>query len=526
MKTELTDVSPTRKEIKIEIEPAQVRDAYDRISDEFSKNAKVPGFRPGHAPRSVVRTRYKNEIRTEVLRELVPEAVNNAIVEHSLDAISEPDVHFEDEASLDRLGEEPITVKVAVEVIPEINLGDYKGLEATRRIRPITDEDVNHAIESLQSASAVMVPVEDRASELGDTVTINARGRIVGEGATTDTAASDGPEETKLETGTPQQAKAATTRPEEPDASEAKPTTSAVEAATSSAEPTTSDPADDDEIKVDDIEVVLGGPNVQAEFTENLTGVKPDDKKTFTVEYPADFSTPQLAGKKVEYEMEVTAVRRREVPEFDDEWARSLSEEFDSVDTLKTRVREDLEMRAKVDAENRVRAELIRTLVGAHQFEVPQSWLEKQTDQRFQSVLREMMQRGIDPRQQQMDWEGAREELKGQALEDVRATMLMDRIAEAENLTVSNEEVEAEIQSMAQMSRQPIEQIRAALTKHGGERSIAQRLRNRKALDLLLENARITDAEWNESNEANAATNDSTEGATTNESDEANAATT
>jgi trigger factor len=480
MKTELTDVSPTRKEIKIEIEPAQVRDTYDRISDEFSKNAKVPGFRPGHAPRSVVRTRYKNEIRTEVLRELVPEAVNNAIVEHSLDAISEPDVHFEDEASLERLGEEPITVKVGVEVIPEFNLGDYKGLEATRRMRPIADEDVNQAIESLQSASAVMVPVEDRASELGDTVTINARGHIVGEtdaDATTDNAATEGA-------------------------------------------------AADDEIKVDDIEVVLGGPNVQAEFTENLTGVKPDDKKTFTVEYPADFSTPQLAGKKVEYEMEVTAVRRREVPEFDDEWARSLSEEFDSVDTLKTRVREDLEMRARMEAENRVRAELIRTLVGAHQFEVPQSWLDKQTDQRFQSVLREMMQRGIDPRQQQMDWEGAREELKGQALEDVRATMLMDRIAEAENLTVSNEEVEAEIQSMAQMSRQPIEQIRAALTKHGGERSIAQRLRNRKALDLLVENARITDAEWNESNEASAATNDSTEGATTNESDEANAATT
>ena len=138
MKTELTDVSPTRKEIKIEIEPALVRDTYDRISDEFGKNAKVPGFRPGHAPRSVVRTRYKNEIRTEVLRELVPEAVNNAIVEHSLDAISEPDVHFENEETLDRLGEQPITVKVAVEVIPQINLGQYKGVEATRRTRPIT----------------------------------------------------------------------------------------------------------------------------------------------------------------------------------------------------------------------------------------------------------------------------------------------------------------------------------------------------------------------------------------------------
>jgi trigger factor len=444
MKTQLTEVSPTRKEIKIEIDHAQVRDAYDRISDEFIKNAKVPGFRDGHAPRSVVRTRYKNEIRTEVLRELVPDAVNNAIIEHSLDAIGEPDVHFENEETLERLGEQPITVNVGVEVVPEINLGEYKGLEAQRRTRPITDEDVEFALESFREGAAVMVPVEDRASELGDTVVINAHGKEV-------------------------------------DAPEAE------------------------EIKVDDIEVVLGGPNVQKEFTENLTGVRPDDKKTFTVEYPADFSTPALAGKKVEYEMEITAVRRREIPDLDDEWARSINEEFDSVATLKAKIREDLEMRAAAEADNRVRAELIRELVAAHQFEVPQSWLEKQTDQRFESVLRDMIARGIDPRQQQVNWEGAREELKVQALEDVRATMLMDRIAEAENVTVSNEEIETEIELMAQMARQPKAQLRAALTKHGGERSIAQRLRNRKALDLLVENARITDAEWNEANDTSEA---------------------
>lgn len=444
MKTELTDVSPTRKEIKIEIEPAQVRSTYDRVSDEFIKKAKVPGFRDGHAPRSVVRTRYKNEIRTEVLRELVPDAVNNAIIEHSLDAISEPDVHFENEETLERLGEESITVKVGIEVPPEVILGNYKGLAATKSTRPITDDDINQTIESLREGVAAMVPVEDRASELGDTVTINALGKEV----------------------------------DEPDA---------------------------EEIKVDDIEVVLGGPNVQKEFTENLTGVKPDDKKTFTVEYPADFSTPQLAGKKVQYEMEVTAVRRRELPEVDDEFAKSVGEEFDSVDKLKTSIREDLEARAKAESENRLRAEVVRTLVAAHQFEVPQSWVEKQTNQRFETILRDMMQRGIDPRKQQVDWQGAREELKAQAEEDVRATLLMEQIAEAENLSVSDEEVEAEIELMAQMSRQPIEQIRAALTKHGGERSIAQRLRNRKALDLLIENANITDAEWNESNESNEA---------------------
>lgn len=445
MKSELTDVSPTRKEIKIEIEPAQVRETYDRISDEFIKKAKVPGFRDGHAPRSVVRTRYKNEIRTEVLRELIPDAVNNAIIDHSLESIGEPDVHLENEETLELLGEESIKVKVGIEVPPEVKLGDYKGLAATRRTRPVTDDDINQTIESLREGLAAMVPVEDRASELGDTVTINALGKEI----------------------------------DQPDA---------------------------EEIKVDDIEVVLGGPNVQQEFTENLTGVKPDDKKTFTVEYPADFSTAQLAGKKVEYEMEVTAVRRRELPEVDDEWAKSVGEEFDSVDTLKKRIREDLEDRSKAEAENKLKADLIRTLVSAHQFEVPESWVQKQTSQRLETVVRDMMARGIDPRQQNVNWEGAREELKVQAEEDVRATLLMERIADTEKLIVSDEEVEAEIELMAQMARQPIEQIRAALTKHGGERSIAQRLRNRKALDVLIENANITDAEWNEETQASAAT--------------------
>jgi trigger factor len=149
-----------------------------------------------------------------------------------------------------------------------------------------------------------------------------------------------------------------------------------------------------------------------------------------------------------------------------------------------------------------MQADLVRKLVAGHQFEVPQSFIEQQTNQRFQSVVREMIGRGFDPRNPNMNWEGAREEMKVQAEEDVRATMLLEQIAEAENLTVSNEEVEAEIQAIATASQQSIEQVRAALTKNGGERSIAHRLRNRKALDLLIDNANITEAEWTESKDS------------------------
>jgi trigger factor len=143
----------------------------------------------------------------------------------------------------------------------------------------------------------------------------------------------------------------------------------------------------------------------------------------------------------------------------------------------------------------------VKKLVADHKFEVPASLVEQQTNARLQDVARQMMQRGIDPRSEQIDWDGARAELVSQAEDDVRATMLMEKIAETENITVSAEEIEAEIESIATGSRQSKEQVRAALTKNGGERSIAHRLRNRKALDLLVDNARITDAEWTEEEE-------------------------
>ena len=179
MKTELVDVSPTRKEIKIEIEPAVVRKTYDRISDRYAKQASVPGFRRGHAPRSVVRARFKSEIRGEVLRELVPDAINDAIDEHELALIGEPDVHLDNTDAIDRFGEEPISVHVNVEVLPKVELGKYKGLAAVRRVRPAHEADVDRMIEGLREASAALQPVEDRGAELGDTITVNFHGKFL-----------------------------------------------------------------------------------------------------------------------------------------------------------------------------------------------------------------------------------------------------------------------------------------------------------------------------------------------------------
>ena len=441
MKTEVVDVSPTRKEIKIEIEPEAVRAVYDRISDQYAKLANVPGFRRGHAPRSVVRTRFRDEIRSEVLREIVPQAITDAITENSLEVIGEPEVHMDDSKGLDRMGTEPISVHAHVEVLPQVELGEYKGLEAARRVRTVTDADVDRVLEDLRETSAALQPVEDRPAQEGDTVTVDFQGKFV-----------ETPEE--------------------------------------------------EDIDVKDVDVVLGGEGVQQEFTDNLTDTHADDEKTFTVHYPEDFTSKGLAGKTVEYTAKVTAVRRKELPEVDDEWAASLGEDIDSLETLREKVREDLTMRSNAQTENRLRTEVLGKLVDAHPFEVPQSLTNQQADQLLQTVARDLMMRGVDPRAQEVEWwKNVREQLRPQAERDVRGYVLLERIADEENLSVTEEEIEAEIRSLAEASRQTPEQVRAALTKQGGATSIANRLRNRKALDLIVNHARITEEEWREEKE-------------------------
>jgi trigger factor len=437
VKSEVKDISPTRKQIDVEIGADVARAAYDRVSDRYAKAANVPGFRPGHAPRAVVRTRFRDQIRTEVLRELLPEAVQKAIAEHKIEPLGEPELNLENTEGLDRLGEQPISFHVNVEVLPEINLGNYKSIEVKRRTRPVKDEDVDRVIESLRENSATLEPVEDRGAQLGDTATATFHGKFLSE----------------------------------PDA-----------------EP----------INVEDVDVVLGGEGVVSEITNNLLDTKPDDEKTFRVSYPADFSSKGLAGKQVEYTVKVSAVRIKEVPEIDDEWAQSLGDEIESLAELRTKIRADLEQQVQNEADARVRADLVRSLVDAHQFELPERLVQHQTEQRFESVVRDMIGHGIDPRNKDLDWEKARDSLKEQASYDLRGSLLLERVADEEKIEVTPQEIEDEISAIADASRQSPEQVRAILTKQGGERSIAGRLRNRKALESLVANAHVSNEEWRE----------------------------
>ncbi len=437
MKTELTEISPTRKEIKIEIEPEIVRETYNKVSKKFANAMQVPGFRKGNAPVDVVRLRYKDEIRTETLQELFSNRVGDAIEEHELSPLAEPHLHLENAETLKLNGSEPVILTLQVEVMPEIPAPDYKGLEVTRRVRPLAEGELDSVIDERRQEFASLTPIEDRKSETGDTVIVDLEG-------------------------------------------------------------TFADEPDGEPIKADDLEVKLGDEMIEESFTENLLGVEEDEEKEFTVTYAEDFSSPMLAGKTVNYKAKVKSVGTVELPELNDEWAMSLDEEFESLEDLRSKLQEDLESVAKADADARVRNDLIAKLVEGNYFEVPNAMIDLQARNLLNNFAQDLTQRGVDLNKVEKDFvEMLYSQMRGQAEHDVRGAMLLEKVAELENVEVSDDEIAEEIERMAEYYRTTPEEIRASLAKQqGAEQNIANSLRTRKSIEALVANAKVTDGEW------------------------------
>ncbi len=441
MNTELIEVSATQKEIKIEIEPAEVREVFNKVSQKFAKQAQIDGFRKGFAPIDIIRLRYKDQIQSEVLQELFSPKVAEAIQEYKLNPLAEPHLHLEDAENLKANGSQPITLRVHVEIMPEIPVPEYKNLEITRRVRPMSDEELARIIDQRRAESATLIPVEDRKSETGDTIIVDLEGAFEGE---------------------------KTTEP----------------------------------IKADDLEIKLGEDNIEKSFTENLIGVEEDDDKEFTVTYAEDFTSPMLAGKTVNYKAKIKSVGRVELPELDDDWAQSLDEGFESLKDLQKQLRGDLETASKEEAENRLRSELIAKLIETHDFEVPNALIDLQARNLLNNFAQDMAQRGVDLNKVEKDFvQMAYTQMQSQAERDVRGAMLLEKVAELENVEISDDEIKTEIAQMANYYRTTPEEIRTSLSEQGGEANIANSLRTRKAVQALVDNAKITDGEWIDPNQ-------------------------
>ncbi|HMU35104.1 MAG TPA: trigger factor [Pyrinomonadaceae bacterium] len=448
MKTELKEVSPTQREIHIEIDAETVKTAYGKAVSKYAKRATVPGFRKGFAPADVVKIRYKEEIRSEVLQTVVPAKVTDAIREHDLTPLTEPHLHLENPETVKVNGSEPLSLHVHVEVMPEVATPDYKGIEVTRRVRPVEDKEVEDLINERLTREAALIPVEGRASDLGDTVVVDLEGKF-----------DDAPDEEPITAG--------------------------------------------------DLEVVLGSETIEAAFTDNLIGVNEDEEKAFTVEYPENFSSEALAGKTVHYKAKVKSVGRSEVPELNDDWAKSLDEGYESLADLRTRLRADVEKMAVADADARLRNDVMAKVIEDNKFEVPNALIENQARNLLNNFAHDLQNRGIDPSKVQKDFiELAYSNMRTQAERDVRGAILIDKIAEAEKVSVDESEVDEEVGKLAEYYRVPTKEIRESLEKQGGLDNIRNNLRTRKTIEAVVSAAKIIDGEWIDEAAALAAANE------------------
>lgn len=437
MKSEVKVISPTQKEIHLQIDADTVREAYGRVSQKYAKRASVPGFRKGLVPLDVVRLRFNEEIKSDVLQDVIPQKVTDAIREHDLHPLAEPDLHLEDHETVKVNGSEPLKLHVHVEVMPEIPEPTYKGIEVTRRVKPVENGEVEDLIAERLQREAALIPVEGRASKVGDTVIVDLEGRF----------------------------------DETPDA-----------------EP----------ITATDLEIVLGDELIESSFTENLAGVRQDEDKEFTVAYPESFTSPALAGKTVHYKAKVKSVGVSEVPELNDEWAKSLDEGYRSLADLRKRLKADLENVSAADADSRVRNNAVAKLIETNPFEVPNTLIETQTRNLLNDFARDLQQRGVDLNQVEQSFiEMAYSNMRQQGERDVRGAILLDKIAMAENVVVSDDEVNAEVAKMAEYYRTTPEEMRSQIEKQGGGiENIGNNLRTRKSVEALMAHAKVTEGAW------------------------------
>jgi trigger factor len=433
LKIEVQNLEGCKRRLDIQIPGSIVGGEIKRASAEMAKYARVPGFRPGRVPLSVIRQRFKSELRQEALRNLLPSAVETAVDEHKLRIIGEPGVE-----TLDFASDDTLDVAVLVEVLPDFELKDYKGMAVTKTVYRVLDSDVDKVIEKMREDAAQLVAVDEegRLATDGDFVSIDVVGHHVDVG--------EGHEGHHHEP-----------------------------------------------LKADDLSIEIGGDGVHPEFNDALRGMKVGEEKTFTVTYP-ETGAPGMAGHTIEYTAKVVAIRVREVPDFNDEFASEQGEgEYDTAEKLRAAVRADLERSAESRTGSELEETVIAALTDANDFPVPEVLRAEQANSRMQQLVRAFQSRGIDPRGMSLDWASIRDSAFAGAERDVRAMLIIERIAASENLDPTDDEVEAEIQQMAEALGQPIEQLKARLTKEGGADSIRHRLRSRKALNYVIDTATV-----------------------------------
>jgi trigger factor len=439
MKKEFIDVSDTRKNLVVEIESTVVDAEIDKVSRDYSKAARIPGFRPGKVPTKIVRQRFRDQILHDVAHGLIPRAVDEALREKGVEPVDTPDIK-------DVVVEEgqPLKFTATFDTVPPIDPGDYGTIQLRRSPVVVTDGAVEQALSTLRERSARYEPVEDRGVEVGDSVLLDL----------TRTAQDETRSGIVLTDAEPPQA------------------------------------ADGESDRHENVTVDIGATANPPGFDEQLAGLTAGATKSFDIVYPAEYTIAELAGKTVRYDVAIKAIRKRVVPEADDEFAKDVGD-FDSLAALRQRIRQDLEHEAGHEAEREVRGELMKQLAARVTFDVPQALLEREIDRRVEEFVRRLIDQQIDPMKTNINWEEFRERQREPAAEAVRGALVLDEVSRRENIGVSNEEVEAEIGRYAERTGRTPAAVRARLEKEGGIGRLYSGLRRERTIDFLLSRATI-----------------------------------
>ena len=416
--------NPCKREITVEIPPDVVTAESESIVQKYQKLARVPGFRKGKVPASIVRQRFADDIKSEVVEALVPRYFREETKKLSLLPVSQPrvtDLHFHEG--------EPLTFKASFEILPDFNVAPYDDIRIDKLDTTITDEDVERALTNLRDQHATYTAVEEpRPLADGDFAVVGFKGT---------------PKESEQD-------------------------------------------ADSKPVEVDEVMVEIGGENTIPEFTENLRGAKADERRTFEVKYADDFSDKRLAGKTMDYEVNVKGIKTRSVPELNDDFAKELGSELNSLEELRNRLRENMTAEKTHEAEHRGKDQIVEELVKRNDFPVPDAMLDQQIDLRLERGLRALAAQGMRTEDmKRMDFPRLRAGQHDAALREVKASLILEQIAGEEKVEVSDDELDRELDALAVQSKQPLEQVRARLTQDGGLDRIRHRIRNEKTLDFL-----------------------------------------
>ena len=420
------------REVEIEVSADEVTKGFRTVLKKYQKLARIPGFRPGKVPESVLRSRFSAGIREEVVEAVVPQHFREAIAQKGLRPVSQPQV-----TDL-RLEEgQPLHFKAAFEVVPEFSVDGYQDVKVQKPDTELTGAEFDAELDSIRDARSTMEAItEDRGLADGDWARISFTGEL---------EASENPAGTEASSPAPQP------------------------------------------IEASDVSVEIGGGDTVAAFSDALRGSRPGQELKFEVTYPGDFGQKRLAGKTVAYKVEVKGIQKKVRPELNDQFAKELGP-YENLEDLKTKLREHLASDKKNRLLSETRNRLVDALVAKFQFPVPESIIQSQIDTRLERGLRALAAQGMRTEDmRKLDFDRLREAQRESATSEVKGTLVLDRIADVENIQVSDEEIDRELQVISLQTREPLETLRDRLTREGSLARIREQLRREKTGNLLLE---------------------------------------